>query len=74
MDALGRTLRGNFYALVEGLPGCSKALRTKSWKSVDLCVAHVGELSSQHPDIKVVSYYQVVGNHANEKRDRAIVP
>ena len=74
LHALGRSLQGNYYALVEGLPGTSKAMRTKSWKSLDLCMAHVSALSSRHPDVQCVGYYQVIGDTADEKRDREVTP
>lgn len=74
LDNIGRTLQGNYYALVEGMPGTSKAMRTKSWKSLDRCIAHVSELQGLHPDIQCVGYYQVVSDSADEKRDREISP
>lgn len=65
-------LTGFFYALVSGLPGTSKSMRTKAFRKRDLAEGHVESLTRRFPTAKVEGYFRVAHTAPNEALDRPV--
>lgn len=65
-------LTGFYYALVSGLPGTSKSMRTKAFRKFDLAEGHVNTLTRRFPSAKVEGFYRVAHSVPDEARDRPV--
>lgn len=65
-------LTGFYYALISGIPGLPKHMRTKAFRKYELAEKHANDFESRFPSAKVEGFYQVVNMAPDELRDRHI--
>lgn len=71
-DGDRQDLTGFFYALVSGLPGTTKSMRSKAFSRRDLAEDHVRSLMDRFPDAKCNGYYKITAQVPNKSRDLAV--